>query len=59
MIRDEGRAFQIKKHYRGMHRGRNTGSILREDVQFSKAGMQESVGKMKLMGDEAEKGSRL
>ena len=42
-----------------MHRGRKTGSILREDVQFSKAGMQESVGKMKLMGDEAEKGNRL
>lgn len=42
-----------------MHRGRKIGSILREDVQFSKAGMQGSVGKMKLMGDEAEKGSRL
>lgn len=42
-----------------MHKGRKTGSILREDVQFSKPGMQESVGKMKLLGYEAEKGSRL
>ena len=42
-----------------MHRGRKTGRILREDVQFRKAGMQESVGKVKLMGDEAEQGSRL